>query len=72
VGAGVHGASQAKTVIRGGYGWFFDRFAENYLLQAIRQNGVNQQQYVIQNPASTRILHRLRSLPRSAMPAHNL
>ena len=48
---GVHSASQAKTVIRGGYGWFFDRFAENYLLQAIRQNGVNQQQYVIQNPS---------------------
>jgi hypothetical protein len=48
---GQHGASQAKTVIRGGYGWFFDRFAENYLLQAIRQNGINQQQYVIQNPS---------------------
>ncbi|MGA2535456.1 MAG: carboxypeptidase regulatory-like domain-containing protein [Terracidiphilus sp.] len=47
---GGGGAKQAKTVIRGGYGWFFDRFAENYLLQAIRQNGVNQQQYVIQNP----------------------
>jgi hypothetical protein len=48
---GQHGTSQAKTVIRGGYGWFFDRFAENYLLQAIRQNGVNQQQYVVQNPS---------------------
>jgi hypothetical protein len=40
----------AKTVIRGGYGWFFDRFAESNLLTAIRENGVNQQQYVIQNP----------------------
>ncbi len=40
----------SKTVIRGGYGWFFDRFAETNLLTAIRQNGVNQQQYVIQNP----------------------
>ena len=45
-----HGTSQAKTVIRGGYGWFFDRFAESNLLQAIRENGVNTQQYVIQNP----------------------
>lgn len=44
------GSTPAKTVIRGGYGWFFDRFAENYLLQAIQQNGVNQRQYVIQNP----------------------
>jgi hypothetical protein len=48
---GQHGGSQAKTVIRGGYGWFFDRFAESYLLQAIRQNGINQQQYVIQHPS---------------------
>ncbi|MFZ0747555.1 MAG: carboxypeptidase regulatory-like domain-containing protein [Terracidiphilus sp.] len=42
--------AQAKTVIRGGYGWFFDRFAENNILQAIRNNGINQQQYVIKNP----------------------
>jgi hypothetical protein len=47
---GQHGTSQAKTVIRGGYGWFFDRFAESNILQAIRENGVNQQQFVIQNP----------------------
>ncbi len=40
----------AKTVIRGGYGWFFDRFGSSYVLDAIRQNGINQQQYVIQNP----------------------
>ncbi|MFC5863319.1 carboxypeptidase regulatory-like domain-containing protein [Acidicapsa dinghuensis] len=40
----------AKTVIRGGYGWFFDRFGSTYVLDAIRQNGINQQQYVIQNP----------------------
>jgi len=45
-----HGAKQAKTVIRGGYGWFFDRFGENNFLQTVRQNGVTQQQYVIQNP----------------------
>ncbi len=44
------GTAQAKTVFRGGYGWFFDRFAENNILQSIRNNGINQQQYVIQNP----------------------
>ncbi len=44
------GTAQAKTVIRGGYGWFYDRFSESNILQADRQNGVNQQQYVIQNP----------------------
>jgi Carboxypeptidase regulatory-like domain len=41
----------AKTVIRGGYGWFFDRFASTNVLQAIRQNGINQQQFVVKNPA---------------------
>jgi hypothetical protein len=41
----------AKTVIRGGYGWFFDRFAATNVLQAIRQNGINQQQFVVKNPA---------------------
>jgi len=41
----------ATTVIRGGYGWFFDRFQSTNVLQAIRQNGINQQQYVIKNPS---------------------
>lgn len=44
------GNAQAKTVIRAGYGWFFDRFNSTYILDAIRQNGVNQQQYVVKNP----------------------
>ncbi len=47
---GANGKKPAKTVIRGGYGWFFDRFAENNIMQALRRNGINQQQYVIKNP----------------------
>ncbi len=43
-------STPAKTVIRAGYGWFFDRFSSNYALEAIRQNGVNQQEYVVKNP----------------------
>ena len=30
---GAHGTTPAKTVIRGGYGWFFDRFGESNILQ---------------------------------------
>jgi hypothetical protein len=48
--APTRGATPAKTVIRAGYGWFYDRFASGNVLQAIRNNGVNQQQYVIKNP----------------------
>jgi hypothetical protein len=47
-----HGNTPAKTVIRGGYGWFFDRFQSTYVLQAVRQNGINQQQYVVINPSA--------------------
>jgi hypothetical protein len=45
------GGKPATTVIRGGYGWFFDRFQSTNVLQAIRQNGINQQEYVVKNPA---------------------
>jgi hypothetical protein len=48
---GARGNAVARIVIRGGYGWFYDRFSENNILQATRQNGVNQQQYVIQDPS---------------------
>lgn len=45
------GSGPVKTVIRAGYGWFFDRFSSTYVLDAIRQNGINQQQYVVKDPA---------------------
>jgi hypothetical protein len=47
---GGHGAP-AKTVIRAGYGWFYDRFNSTYVLDAVRQNGINQQQFVVKNPS---------------------
>jgi hypothetical protein len=54
------GKSPAKTVLRLGYGWFFDRFTvpnslsstagTPYIIQAIHQNGVNQRNYVLNDP----------------------
>ncbi len=39
-----------KTVVRAGYGIFYDRFSYDYLLQAERFNGITQQTYVVANP----------------------
>jgi hypothetical protein len=36
-----------KTVLRAGFGIFYDRFSQGLLLNTIRQNGVNQVQYII-------------------------
>jgi hypothetical protein len=53
-------SSSAKTVIRAGYGWFYDRFTvpnglnsaagAPYVIQAIHDNQINQQSYVVNNP----------------------
>lgn len=48
---GAGGNKQAKTVFRGGFGIFYDRFSEGLTLQTIRFNGVNQQQFVVTDPA---------------------
>lgn len=39
-----------KTVIRGGWGMFYDRFQATNVLNAYRYNGVNQVDYVLTNP----------------------
>ncbi|HEX3986290.1 MAG TPA: carboxypeptidase regulatory-like domain-containing protein [Acidobacteriaceae bacterium] len=52
--AGGNNGHPAKTVIRGGYGWFYDRFSATYVLDAIQQNGIHQRQYVVDNPSFTK------------------
>ncbi len=52
-GIGGGGKSAPKTVLRGGFGFFYDRFSSTYVLNADRLNGVNEQQYVVDNPAYT-------------------
>jgi hypothetical protein len=57
---GQQGNNSAKTVIRAGYGWFYDRFTVPsafsstagvpYVIQAIRDNRIKQQSYVLNNP----------------------
>ncbi len=44
--------SNRKTVVRAGYGWFYDRFDYNYILQAERQNGTTQRQYIVNLPSN--------------------
>ena len=49
-GVGGGGKSVPKTVVRGGFGLFYDRFTSSYVLNADRLNGVTQQQYVVGDP----------------------
>lgn len=44
---GAGGARQPKTVIRGGFGIFYDRVGDDLFLQAERFDGVRQQQYIV-------------------------
>ena len=44
------GMSHQKLVLRAGFGVFYDRFSLANTLNAQRYNGVNQQQYVVNNP----------------------
>ena len=42
--------STPKTVLRLGYGVFYDRFTQDLVLQTQRFNGITEQQFVITNP----------------------
>lgn len=64
---GAGGSGTAKTVFRGGFGIFYDRFGENLTLQAFRQNGINQISYTLsaddQDPVRQAIILALLNQP---------
>jgi carboxypeptidase family protein len=39
-----------KTVLRAGWGIFYDRFTYDLVLQAQRQNGITEREYIVENP----------------------
>ena len=55
------GTKPPKTVVRVGYGWFYERFTvpssfasstgAPYIVQAIHNNGINQQSYIVNHPS---------------------
>ncbi|MGB9206054.1 MAG: carboxypeptidase regulatory-like domain-containing protein, partial [Terriglobales bacterium] len=51
-GIGGGGKSAQKTVLRAGFGLFYDRFTQDLVLNADRLNGLTQLQYIVPSPPS--------------------
>jgi hypothetical protein len=62
LGLGRGKNAPAKTVIRAGFGVFYDRFPESLLLQAERLNGTNQQQFLVPSPSFFPVIPSMSSL----------
>lgn len=67
-GLGGGKSRQPKTVVRGGFGIFYDRFSEDMTLQATRLNGITQQQFVVPFPNFFPIFPSAAALDASRVP----
>ncbi len=47
---GLGGGNSPKTVLRAGFGTFYDRIPDSTTLQALRYNGITQQSFLIREP----------------------
>ena len=67
-GVGSDGKSAPKTVLRGGFGMFYDRFGQNLVQQADRLNGITQQSAIVQAPTFFPNVPPFSNLPSTAAP----
>lgn len=71
-GMDAHGNTPAKTVLRAGFGLFYDRIALNSTLNAELYNGITQQSYFIMNPAFFPVIPTITSLTKSPQQLQEL
>jgi hypothetical protein len=67
-GVDAHGTTPAKSVLRAGFGVFYDRVNDTYTLQQDRFNGLTQQSYQIVNPSFFPSIPSLSTLAGSQQP----
>ncbi len=71
-GMDAHGNQGAKTVLRAGFGIFYDRIPINSSLNAELYNGITQQSYFITNPAFYPVIPSIGSLSKSPQQLQEL
>lgn len=57
-----------KTILRAGFGLFYDRFNQSFTLEADRYNGVKQAQFIVSNPDFFPIVPSVEDLLAAARP----
>jgi hypothetical protein len=67
-GLGGNKKGSPQNVIRGGFGIFYDRLSETLTLDALRQDGIRQQQFLIPTPDFYPMVPSAQSLEGSAQP----